>query len=967
VLQPSDFLLQRHIGPSDKEIDEMLKVVGYKTLKEFMHAVVPESIRNNRELNVGPARTEAELLDELLAVARQNKVLKTYIGTGYYDVHVPKVILRNLMENPQWYTSYTPYQAEISQGRMESLLNYQTMIVELTKMEIANASLLDAATAAAEAMNMCTNTTNRNKFFVSQNVHPQTIAVIKTRAEYMNIEVIVGDHRSFDFAQGQVSGALVQYPATDGAIEDYEELGRKIHAAGSQFVVATDLLALTKFKAPGEFGADITLGSAQRFGVPMGYGGPHAAFFGCTGAVARKMPGRVMGVSRDADGNPGIRLALQTREQHIRREKATSNVCTAQALLANMAAMYAIYHGPEGLKHIANRVNACAIVARTGLTKLGYKVDAGTVFDTIRIRTPEKDKLLAAGVAAGMNFRPMEDGVCLSFDETTKEQDMDAIFKVFAKGKPGITAAELVATADLTVPANIIRMSPFLQNPTFNSHHSETAMLRYLTKLQNRDVSLANSMIPLGSCTMKLNATSEMIPVTWPEFGSMHPFAPLDQCKGYATMIRHSESLLCDITGFKGVTLQPNSGAQGEYAGLLTIRKYHDSIGESFRDVCLIPNSAHGTNPASAAMVGLKVVVTKTDQAGDIDINDLKEKVEKHKDRLSCVMITYPSTHGVFETGVKEIIDLVHSNGGQVYMDGANMNAQVGWTSPGEIGADVCHLNLHKTFCIPHGGGGPGLGPIGVAKQLVPFLPNHPHVQCGGHGVNGVTLGPISAAPYSSTSILPISYFYILAMGSAGLKKATAVACLNANYMAARLKDHYPLLFTAENGRNAHEFILNINPIKNDCGITEKDIAKRLMDYGFHAPTMSWPAVGTLMVEPTESENKEELDRFIDALISIRKEIKDVENGTYPADNNPLVNSPHSLQATLSTEWNRPYTRETAAFPLPYVKHSKFWPIGRIDDVFGDRNLVCSCPPLESYDEMTVAQEVPKAKTKVKA
>jgi len=869
-----------------------------------------------------------------------------------------------LLENPQWYTSYTPYQAEVSQGRMESLLNYQTMVTDLTKMEMANASLLDEATAAAEAVNMCVGMTNRKKFFVSTNVHPQTLAVIQTRAEYMGFEIIVADHNSFDFETAEVSGAMVQYPATDGSVEDYENLGERLKASGSKFVVATDLLALTQFKAPGEFGADIALGSAQRFGVPMGYGGPHAAFFACNGKMVRKMPGRIMGVSRDADGNPGIRLTLQTREQHIRRDKATSNVCTAQALLANMAAMYAVYHGPEGLKQIGARVHACAITARDGLKRLGFTVDEGTVFDTIRVRTDQTDKLMATAVANGMNLRRFEDGVGLSFDETTSEKDLNAVFSVFADGEAGFTAQEVVKDADLSLPASLQRLSPFLLNPTFNDHHSETSMLRYMMKLQNRDISLANSMIPLGSCTMKLNATAEMIPVTWPEFGQLHPFIPVDQAQGYAKMIKHSEELLCDITGFKGVTLQPNSGSQGEYTGLLAIRKYHDSIGESNRKICLIPSSAHGTNPASAAMCGMKVVVTKTDKSGDIDLEDLKVKVAKHSENLSCVMITYPSTHGVFEEKVKEICELVHAHGGQVYMDGANMNAQVGYTSPGEIGADVCHLNLHKTFCIPHGGGGPGLGPIGVAEQLVPFLPGHPMVDCGGTDA----MGPIAAAPYSSTSILPISYYYILAMGSAGLKKATAVACLNANYMAARLKDHYPILYTADNGRNAHEFILNINPIKANCGITEKDIAKRLMDFGFHAPTMSWPAVGTLMVEPTESEDKAEMDRYIDALITIRAEIRDIEDGHVPADNNALVNSPHSLQAILAEEWDRPYSREQAAFPLPFVKAKKFWPVARINDEFGDRNLVCSCPPLESYDEMTVAAEEPtKVKSKVKA
>jgi len=953
-------LVPRHIGPSDGQIADMLKVVGYENLDDFMDAVVPESIRNNRDLKVGPARGEEELLAEMKGLADQNKVMKSYIGMGYYDTHVPKVILRNLLENPQWYTSYTPYQAEVSQGRMESLLNYQTMIVDLTKMEMANASLLDEGTAAAEAMNMCTGVTRRKKFFVSSNVHPQTIAVMQTRAEYMGIDIVIGEHNDFDFAANEVSGCLVQYPATDGSVEDYEGLSAKVKGSGAKLVVATDLLALTMFKAPGEFGADIALGSAQRFGVPMGYGGPHAAFFACAGDVVRKMPGRIMGVSKDTDGNPGIRLALQTREQHIRRDKATSNVCTAQALLANMAAMYGIYHGPAGLRHIAERTHACAVVARDGISKLGFEVDGGDVFDTIRIRTADGAAISDRAVAAGMNFRIYEDGVGLSFDETTGAADLDAVFGVFAAGNPGFSAQGLLEAADLAVDPVVGRMSEYLVNPTFNDHHSETAMLRYLTKLQNRDLSLADSMIPLGSCTMKLNATMEMIPVTWPTLGGLHPFCPLDQAEGYAKIIKHSEELLCDITGFSAMTLQPNSGSQGEYAGLLAIRKYQDSIGESNRNICLIPSSAHGTNPASAAMVGMKVVVTKTAKDGGIDVDDLKAKVAKHKDNLSCVMITYPSTHGVFEESVKEICDLIHDNGGQVYMDGANMNAQVGYTSPGEIGADVCHLNLHKTFCIPHGGGGPGLGPIGVAPQLAPFLPSHPVIDCG----DGLS-GPIASAPWSSASILPISYMYILAMGSEGLKKATAVACLNANYMAAKLKDHYPVLYTSDNGRNAHEFILNINPIKANCGITEKDIAKRLMDYGFHAPTMSWPAVGTLMVEPTESEDKAELDRYIDALISIRAEIRDIEEGRMPADNNPLVNSPHSLTQILNEEWDRPYTRESAAFPLPFVKNKKFWPSGRINDEFGDRNLVCSCPPLSSYDEMEVAVEQPK-KVKVK-
>jgi glycine dehydrogenase len=964
TLAPLDTFVHRHIGPSGADLTDMLDAVGCKSLDQLADETVPANIRLNRPLNLAGLdrpRGEHELLAELHAIAAQNQVFRSFIGMGYHGTITPPVILRNIMENPGWYTQYTPYQAEIAQGRLEALINFQTMVSDLTALPLAGASLLDEGTAAAEAMAMCWGIAGgaegpRQTFFVDHACHPQTIAVVRTRAGTMGINVEVGDAAEIDFAKvgASLCGVLVQYPTTDGRVECYEELTKRVHAAGALAVVAADLLALTLLRPPGEWGADVAVGSAQRFGVPMGFGGPHAAFIATKPEHARRLPGRIIGVSRDAQGNPAYRMAIQTREQHIKREKATSNICTAQALLAIMAGMYAVYHGPEGLRRIALRTRTATQALRAGLLKLGHTIGDDLVFDTLRVRPNGRSAadVLSAARERRINLRDFNDGtVGVTLDETFTTADLAALLAAFgapaAASTPG-AVDELVKGARLEIPGVFARQSGYLTHPVFSSYHSEHDLLRYIFRLQGRDLSLAHSMIPLGSCTMKLNATSEMIPVTWPGFGALHPFAPADQTKGYARLFADLESWLAEITGFAAVSLQPNAGSQGEYAGLAVIHAYHAARGQGHRDVCLIPDSAHGTNPASAVIAGMRVVAVKCDERGNVDIPDLKARAEEHKDRLAALMVTYPSTHGVFEEGIKEICAVVHGHGGQVYMDGANMNAQVGLCRPGDIGADVCHLNLHKTFCIPHGGGGPGMGPIGVAKHLAPFLPGHPVVRPGSAGEKAI--GPISAAPYGSPSILTISWVYIALMGAAGLKRATQVAILNANYMASRLKGHYPVLYAGKNGRCAHEFILDCRAFDKSAGIKVDDIAKRLMDFGFHAPTMSFPVPGTLMLEPTESEGKAELDRLCDALIAIREEIKAIETGQMDKSNNPLKHAPHTAAAVTASEWNRPYPREQGCFPAPWVRASKFWPaVARIDNPYGDRNLVCTCPPVSAF------------------
>jgi len=959
LLSASDTFHHRHIGPNEAEIADMLSTLGYASLDEFSDAVVPAAIRLNRSLDlVGlPAdpRGEFEVLTELRAIASQNRIARSFIGMGYYDTITPPVILRNVMENPGWYTQYTPYQAEIAQGRLEALLNFQTMVSDLTGLPLAGASLLDEGTAAAEAMAMCFAVTDQARpvFFYSTDCHPQTIAVCQTRASTLGIDLRPLPATVTDWSK--VCGVFVQYPDTHGQVADFADLSDAAHAGGALIVAACDLLACTLLTPPGEWGADIAVGSAQRFGVPMGFGGPHAAFIATKPEYVRKMPGRIIGVSKDAQGNPAYRMAIQTREQHIRREKATSNICTAQALLANMAGLYACYHGPEGLRRIAQRVHAYAAILSLGLKRLGHTVLTPTFFDTLRIKpTTATSAVIAAARAKDMNLRDFGDGtVGVSLDETTTRKDIAALFEAFtpgvAVGKGGaFDADKLMAEAELAFPAKFTRTSSFLTHPVFNTHHSEHEMLRYIFKLQGRDLSLAHSMIPLGSCTMKLNATSEMIPVTWPEFGRLHPFAPADQTKGYQKLFKDLESWLSEITAFHAVSLQPNSGAQGEYAGLATIRAYQASIGQGHRNVCLIPQSAHGTNPATAVIAGMDVVVVATTKHGDVDIDDLRKKAEEHKDNLACLMITYPSTHGVFEEGIRDICNTIHQHGGQVYMDGANMNAQVGLCAPGDIGADVCHLNLHKTFCIPHGGGGPGMGPIGVAKHLAPFLPSHPVVAPGAATSNSI--GPISAAPWGSASILTISWVYIALMGASGLKRATQVAMLSANYMAKVLEPHYGIVYNGKSGRVAHEFILECRPFEKTTGIKVDDIAKRLMDYGFHAPTMSFPVPGTLMIEPTESEPKGELDRFCEAMIKIRAEIAAIESGASDKTDNCLKNAPHTMQVVTGNEWAHAYPRQQAAYPAKWLHDHKFWPtVGRIDNPYGDRNLVCICPPTDSY------------------
>ena len=950
LLPRPDHFVPRHIGPSDLDIARMVEVIGVDSLEELIAETVPQRIRLQQGLKLAEPRSESDVLDDMRALARQNQPFRSFIGMGYYGTLTPGVILRNILENPGWYTQYTPYQAEIAQGRLEALLNFQTMIIDLTGLEIANASLLDEATAAAEAMTLCRRALPRsstaNTFFVDARCHPQTIDVVRTRALPLGYEVIVGDYVTYDFSQ-PTFGVLLQYPATDGSIFDYAAFCAQAHAAGALVVVATDLLALTLLRAPGEFGADVAIGNSQRFGVPMGYGGPHAAFMATKDEFKRIMPGRLVGVSQDATGAPALRLSLQTREQHIRREKATSNICTAQVLLAVMASMYAVYHGPKGLRRLAQRVHLLTAVLAKGLRQLGYTVNEAPVFDTLKISGGPQAQaaLVAAAEARQINLRVYADGaVGVSLDEGTTVEELQSLFATFG-ATDVIDLAALTADLSLALATPHERTSDYLTHPVFNRYHSETEMLRYIKRLESRDLSLTHSMIPLGSCTMKLNATTEMIPVTWPEFASLHPFAPKAQTAGYQELFRRLEAWLAEITGFAATSLQPNAGSQGEYAGLLVIRDYHQANGNGHRQLCLIPSSAHGTNPASAVMAGMEVVVVKCDENGNVDLVDLRAKAEQHSANLAALMVTYPSTHGVFEEGIAEICEIIHDHGGQVYMDGANMNAQVGLTRPGDIGADVCHLNLHKTFCIPHGGGGPGMGPICVAAHLAPYLPNHAVVnEVGGAQASGA----VSAAPWGSAAILPISYAYIAMMGGSGLTEATKVAILNANYIAARLEPYYPVLYRGEHGRVAHECIIDTRPLKP--WVEVEDIAKRLMDYGFHAPTMSFPVPGTLMIEPTESESLAELDRFCEAMIAIRGEIAAIERGEADAEDNVLKNAPHPAKVIVADVWTHPYSREAAAYPAPWVREHKFWPaVARIDNVYGDRHLICACPPIEAY------------------
>ena len=958
-LENQDEFIRRHIGPGQQEIADMLAVVGAESLDDLMQQTVPASIRSNG-LKVGQAQREEVALAELKALAKENKIFRSYIGMGYSNTFTPNVILRNVLENPGWYTAYTPYQPEIAQGRLEAILNFQQVTIDLTGLPLASASLLDEATAAAEAMALAKRVSKNKKsnaFFVANDVHPQTKDVLKTRADMFGFEIIYGEIA--DAGNADVFGALLQYPTSSGELIDIRSTIAAVQANKGIVAVATDLLSLTLVTPPGELGADVALGSAQRFGVPMGYGGPHAAFFATRDAYKRSLPGRIIGVSKDTRGKTALRMALQTREQHIRREKANSNICTAQVLLANMASFYAVYHGPQGLKAIAQRVHRFADILATGLLQKGIELCHTAYFDTLSIKVANKSEVVSAAQALQMNVRTDIEGVIgISVDETTTRKDIADLFSAILGAQHGLDVAtldaQIIENGSSSIPASLVRTTEFLTHKVFNSYHSETEMLRYIKSLENKDLALNHSMISLGSCTMKLNATAEMIPVTWPEFGQLHPFAPLDQAQGYSKMLEELSDWLIDVTGYDALSMQPNSGAQGEYAGLLAIQRYHQSRGESHRNVCLIPQSAHGTNPASAQMVSLKVVVVNCDEKGNVDLADLRAKAQDVKDNLSCAMITYPSTHGVYEETAREICDIIHEYGGQVYMDGANMNAQVGITSPGLIGSDVSHLNLHKTFCIPHGGGGPGMGPIGVKSHLAPFLPSHSLIKLKAAGTldDLGNNGAVSAAPWGSASILPISYMYIKMMGSEGLKKATEVAMLNANYIAKKLEGHYPILFSGRNDRIAHECIIDLRQIKEASGVTEVDIAKRLNDYGFHAPTMSFPVAGTLMIEPTESEAKVELDRFIEALVCIRQEVAKVESGEWDATDNPLHNAPHTLADMVDENWNRSYSRQLGAYPVPSVAANKFWPtVNRIDDVYGDRNLVCSCPDLDSYRE----------------
>jgi len=949
-LMNTDSFALRHIGPREHDVAEMLQTIGVDSIDQLIYETVPDDIILKKEMNLPRALSEQEYLAHIGDLANKNKVFKTYIGLGYHNTILPPVIQRNILENPGWYTAYTPYQAEIAQGRLEALLNFQTMVTDLTKMELANASLLDESTAAAEAMALLFAVRDRQqqkdgvvKFFVSEEVLPQTISLLKTRAIPIGIQLVIGNHEDFDFST-EYFGCLLQYPGKSGMVYDYADFIEKAKSAFIKIAVAADILSLVKLKAPGEMGVDVVVGTTQRFGIPLGYGGPHAAFFATKEAYKRDIPGRIIGVTKDTDGNRALRMALQTREQHIKRDRATSNICTAQVLLAVMAGMYAVYHGPKGLEYIANKVHNAAFTTEKALEKLGYTQSNATFFDTIQIKA-DASKIKSIAEANEVNFfYPDAETVVMSFNETTTVDDLNAIISIFseAAGKPSF---EVEAFEEGNkIPESVIRNTDFMTHEVFNIYQSETDMMRYIKKLERKDLSLNHSMIALGSCTMKLNAAAEMLPLSDPQWGNLHPFVPVYQAEGYQTVLKNLEDYLTEITGFAATSLQPNSGAQGEFAGLMVIRAYHESRGDYHRNVCLIPSSAHGTNPASAVMAGMKVVVTKSTEEGNIDVDDLREKALMHKDNLSCLMVTYPSTHGVYEKSIKEVTQIIHDNGGQVYMDGANMNAQVGLTNPGAIGADVCHLNLHKTFAIPHGGGGPGVGPICVAKQLAPFLPGNPVIKTGGEQA----ITAISAAPYGSSLVCLISYAYIRMLGVRGLKKATEYAILNANYMKERLKGHYETLYTGDLGRAAHEMILDCRPFKQN-GIEVVDIAKRLMDYGFHAPTVSFPVAGTLMVEPTESESKPELDRFCDAMIAIRKEI---EEASADNTNNVLKNSPHTLKMVTSDNWEFPYSREKAAFPLDYVSENKFWPgCRRVDEAYGDRNLICTCAPIEEYME----------------
>jgi glycine dehydrogenase len=962
TLQSTDEFVGRHIGPREKDVAEMLAVVGHGSLDELSSSVVPAGIQLKRPLELSEPRGEHELLAELRGMAGRNEIYRSFIGLGYYDCITPPVIQRNILENPGWYTQYTPYQAEIAQGRLEALLNFQTMVADLTGLPLANASLLDEATAAAEAMAMCHAITRRSKngFFVAEDCHPQTIAVLETRARPIGIRLHVGDPGAIDFAEQDLFGVLVQYPTTDGCIRDYAQLAESARSAGALTVVATDLLALTLLRPPGEFGADIAVGSTQRFGVPLGFGGPHAAFLSTREEYKRQVPGRIAGMSKDDRGRPALRLAMQTREQHIRRDKATSNICTSQVLLAVMASMYAVYHGPAGLQRIARRVRGLTAVLAAGLRRLGLELGDEPFFDTLRVRltdsttgsgrtAPTAGEVLATARERRINLRAYDDGtsVGVALDETVSTAEVQSLLEAFAGGQTltfGVEDLEEAAEAEYEAP--FVRTSEFLTHEVFHAYHAEHEMLRYIQRLRGRDLSLAQSMIPLGSCTMKLNGTSLMLPVSWPEFARIHPFVPTEQSRGYEALFRQLEQWLGEITGLPAVSLQPNAGAQGEHTGLLVIRAYHQHRGDHDRDVCLIPTSAHGTNPASAVMAGMKVVTVECDDHGNIDVADLERKASEHADALGALMVTYPSTHGVFEEEIRRICEVVHTHGGQVYLDGANMNAQVGLCRPGDFGADVCHLNLHKTFSIPHGGGGPGMGPIAVAPHLAPFLPGHPVVPTGGEHA----IGPVAAAPFGSPSILPISWAYIALMGESGLKRASQVAILNANYLARRLAEHYTILYSGRGGLVAHEFILDTRPFRQSADVTFDDIAKRLMDFGIHAPTVSFPVAGTLMIEPTESESREELDRFCEAMIVIREEVRAIEEGKADRQNNALKRAPHTAEVLVADVWDRPYGREQAAYPAAWVRERKFWPaVGRIDNAWGDRHLVCTCGSVEDY------------------
>jgi glycine dehydrogenase len=956
-LEQRDEFIRRHIGPGDAQIADMMDALGLDSLDDLITKAVPKNIITDTDLHIGTDKTERGTLSYLRRMSERNKVFVSMIGMGYYGAKMPSVILRNVMENPGWYTAYTPYQAEISQGRLEACMNFQQMVMDLCGMEIANASLLDEGTAAAEAMAMAHRLckTGANTFFVADDCHPQTIAVVKTRGRSLGFDIVEGDP-SRDLDQHDVFGVLIQYPGTTGRVRDITPIIEATHEKGALITVATDLLALVLLKPPGEMGADIVVGSSQRFGVPMGYGGPHAAFFATRDSFKRQMPGRIIGVSVDTAGRPALRMALQTREQHIRREKATSNICTSQVLLAVLAGLYAVYHGPDGLRNIARKVHRMTRILAEGLKRMGFDIETEAFFDTLCVVVPGQAGAIAARAREqGINLRIIDgDRLGISLDETTRRKNITTLWTVFStRGSEDLSVDAMDEAAGEGFPQDLIRTTAYLEHPVFHRYHGETEMMRYLRRLATKDIALDRAMIPLGSCTMKLNSATEMIPVTWRNFSAMHPFAPLEQAQGYRQLFEELEAMLCEVTGFDAMSLQPNAGSQGEYAGLLAIRKYQESQDQGHRDICLIPASAHGTNPASANLAGLRVVVVACDDSGNVDLGDLKDKAGKHADNLSALMITYPSTHGVFEESIREICQVIHDHGGQVYFDGANLNALVGICKPGEIGADVAHLNLHKTFAIPHGGGGPGVGPIGVLHHLAPFLPDHPLVEAVNPASRGnETIGTVAAAPWGSASILPISWAYMFMMKGRGLKRATQVAILSANYIAHRLNGHFPVLYTGKNGMVAHECIIDLRPIKETSGITVDDVAKRLVDYGFHSPTMSFPVADTLMIEPTESESKREIDRFCNAMITIRAEIQAVEDGKMDAHDNPLVNAPHTHHQLLADNWTHPYSREQAFFPLPELHDDKYWPpVGRIDNVAGDRNLVCSCPPMEAYAE----------------